>query len=203
MRETQALLALVTECRRPQEVLGERFQEGVRRLEHVSSLGFAHHTNELSCHAWGNIIRHGHGPTHLTALPGLIGLHGQLMHTCGQVSDRIYELAAGNVRSFTQTPCAETAETTTQQRDRIGWVLTGLMRVRPVEDAIILQNNATNITSMHKRLPRPDMRGKSTLQRPVAFQAHATRVPMSYNVLRHIIWRNAIDDRVRHTQVHV
>ena len=119
------------------------------------------------------------------------------MHACGQVSDRIYELAAGYVRSFTP------AETTTQQRDRIGWVLFGSMRVRPIEDAIILQNNATNITNMHERMPCLDMRGKSTLQSPVAFQAHATKVPMSYNVRWHMIWTNAVDDRALHTQVHV
>ena len=65
-----------------------------------------------------------------------------------------------------------------------------------MEDSIILQNNPTNITSMHERMPCLDMRGKSTLQSPVVFQAHATKVPMSYNVLRHIIWKTCFSGAV-------
>ena len=47
------------------------------------------------------------------------------------------------------------------------------------------------------------MRNKRTLQGPVAFQAHAPRVPICNNVRWDLIWTSAIYDYELRRQVHV
>ena len=109
------------------------------RLEQLLLRRVVRHIAERCCHAKGNVVRHAHGPPHLAGFGGSIALPGQLMHACCQVIDSVLKLAARNVRSFTHTQFAETAETTTQQCHCIGWVMPGRKGVWPVEDAIILQ----------------------------------------------------------------
>ena len=52
-------------------------------------LRVVHRINERCFHAWGNAIRHAHGPRHMAGFAGSIPLHGKLMHACCQVNDRV------------------------------------------------------------------------------------------------------------------
>ena len=51
--------------------------------------GKSTYMNELCCQAWGNVVRHAHGPPHLAGFGGSIALHGKLMHACCQVTNSV------------------------------------------------------------------------------------------------------------------
>ena len=92
---------------------------------------------------------------------------------------------------------------TPQQRDRTWWKTVRHEWVPAVINAIIFQDNGSNITAIQYRSPSFHMCNECPLESPVAIQTRATTVPMFANVLWHIIRANSFNEGVCRWQLHL